>query len=89
MNPMVVFVMVGQTILFLAWAFIVFRTLIRLNNIATERRIDAGMGPVGMTGTLGTFGDFLMGRVLPQDRVLLILLTLALFAGIALRSSFN
>ena len=31
MNPLVVFVLVAETVLFLAWAFVAFRTLIRLN----------------------------------------------------------
>lgn len=89
MNPMVVFVLVAQTVLFLAWAFIAFRTLIRLNGVATERRLSEGLGPVGMSQTIATFGDFARGKVLSSDRTLLILLTLALFASIAIRSTFG
>lgn len=89
MNPLVVFVMVGQTVIFLGWAFIAFRTLIRLNNVATERRIAEGLGPVGMSQTIATFGDFVRGRVLYDDRSQLGLLTLALIASIALRGAFS
>lgn len=89
MNPLVVFVLVAQTVIFLGWAFVAFRTLIRLNNIATDKRIAQRMGPVGMSGTLSTFGDFARGRVLPHDRILLILLTVALFASMGLRAAFS
>jgi len=85
MNPMVVFVLMAQTVIFLGWAFLAFRTLIRLNAVATERRIAEGLGPVGMSQTLATFADFARGRVLPADRTLLVLMTLALFASIAIR----
>lgn len=88
MNPMVVFVMVAQTVVFLGWAFIAFRTLIRLNRVAAERRAEEGQGPVGVSHTIATFGDFARGRVLPHDRILLGLLTLLLFALIVLRSNF-
>ncbi|WP_136634336.1 hypothetical protein [Pseudooceanicola onchidii] len=88
MNPTVIFVLVAQTVLFLAWAFVAFRSLIRLNGIATERRLAEGNGPVGMSHTIATFGDFARGKVLRHDRNMLALLTLALFASMAIRASF-
>ena len=87
MNPMIVFVMVAQTVIFLGWAFIAFRTLIRLNRVAVERRTDSGHGAVGFSQTIATFGDFARGRILAHDRNLLILLTLALMASIYIRST--
>lgn len=89
MNPIVVFVMVGQIVIFLAWSFVAFRTLVRLNNVATERRISEGLGPVGTSKTLGTFGDFLRGNILPHDRMLLVVLTLTMFASIAVRGALS
>jgi hypothetical protein len=87
MNPIIVFIMVGQTVIFLAWAFVAFRALIRLNAVATERRAAEGMGPIGMSDTIGAFGDFARGRVLQHDRLLLILLSVALFATLAVRAT--
>ncbi len=89
MNPMVVFVLVAQTVIFLAWAFVAFRTLIRLNAVATERRTAEGLGPVGFSQTLAAFSDFARGRVLREDRMMLLLLTLALFASIAIRGTLG
>ena len=42
-----------------------------------------------MSQTLATFSDFARGRVLPHDRMMLVLLTLALFVCIFLRGAFS
>ena len=86
MNPLIIFVMVAQIVVFLGWAFVAFRTWIRLNAITSERRRAEGMSSVGVSGMLPTFFDFLRGRVLPADRLQLILLTLVLIATSALPS---
>lgn len=88
MNPIVVFVMVAQVIIFLAWAFVAFRTLFRLNSVAMDRRVAEGLGPIGMSQTIATFADFARGRILPGDRSQLLLLTLAMIVMLALRASF-
>ncbi|MGB2200009.1 MAG: hypothetical protein ACPH5G_01600 [Pseudooceanicola atlanticus] len=72
--------------LFLAWAFFMFRTLFRLNRHATAQRQARGGNPfMGLGETISTFGAFARGQIFPSDRKLLVILTLALFAMIALR----
>lgn len=71
---------------FLAWAFLMFRTLFRLNRHAVARRRAHGGYPfMGLGETFSTFGAFAKGHIFPNDRKLLAILTLVLFALIGLR----
>jgi len=77
--------LLAQGLVFLLWAYLMFRTLFRLARIAQDRQTRAGGGPIPGPGqTLRAWHDFATRAEHRPDRNRLIAVTLLLFALIAL-----
>jgi amino acid transporter len=79
-------VMIASSAIFLLWAGLMFTTLWKLSRHAAKRLDETGGGYVRWAGhSLGSFGAFLSEPDFKKDRRRLLLVTLLLFASIAVR----
>lgn len=81
-----VIVTVLQGAVFIAWAFLMFRSLFRLRRDVVQRAGRQGFYQPSVAETLTSFGWFLTEDRYARDRRILGVLTLMLFAMIALQA---
>ena len=82
----VAILMAAQAVIFGAWAFWMFRTLFALRRDVVERSGKQGFYQPSVAETLTSFGWFFTEARYARHRRILGILTLALFATIAIRA---
>lgn len=85
MSPVGYIILGVQALIFAYWIYVMFRTLMLLTGVATQRRTDSGRGVFeGMDVTIKVYFDFAVGRIDRPRRNHLILVTVIMMASIAL-----